>query len=312
MTPDQPEPGSGGLKAPRTAASVRAAALEMLELQRQPAALWAVWDIAPSSASAVGARFYKPRREACPLIVYFHGGGFVIDGTAHDAPLRDLAAATDCTIVAPNVRLAPEHQFPAALNDARQFARWICDIARSDPGVWPTIGIAGDSSGGNLAATVTRELTREGYEIGFQVLVYPMLDATAQSSSYREFATGYGFTHAKSRWYYDQYLPPRSNLRDPLVSPIFAADLEGLPPTLVVTAECDPLRDDGESYAQMIRGADGRATVKRYAGMRHGFFQMTTLAAARQAQRDISKWIHDESVAGDCFALSPAVPPEAA
>ena len=111
----------------RTATAVRSNALKIRELQRPPAALHAVWDVALSSASDVGARFYRPHEGRSPLIVYFHGGGFVIDGAGHDAPLRDLAAATRCTIVAPEVRLAPEHRFPAALHDARQFARWICD-----------------------------------------------------------------------------------------------------------------------------------------------------------------------------------------
>jgi acetyl esterase len=154
------------------------------------------------------------------------------------------------------------------------------------------IGILGDSSGGNLAARVTHALTREGAAPAFQVLIYPMLDATASSPSYTEFATGYGFTREKSLWYFDQYLPPGTDRRSPAVSPLFEKDLSGLPPTLVVTAECDPLRDEGERYAADLRRAGVRVETHRYAGMIHGFFQMTgVLDDARRLQADIGDWI---------------------
>jgi len=137
----------------RTATAVRSNALKIRELQRPPAALHAVWDVAPSSASGVGARFYRPHEGRSPLIVYFHGGGLRDRRCRARRATADLAAATRCTIVAPEVRLAPEHRFPAALHDARQFTRWICDGAAVESAGPSTIGIAGDSSGGNLAAT---------------------------------------------------------------------------------------------------------------------------------------------------------------
>lgn len=130
-------------------------------------------------------------------------------------------------------------------------------------------------SGGNLAAVTTRDLTRQGTSPAFQVLIYPMLDATASSASYRELGVGYGFTKEKSLWYFGQYLPDGSDRRDPRISPLLEHDLTGLPPTLVITAEYDPLRDDGEHYARAIRNVGGPADLRRYDGMIHGFFQMT-------------------------------------
>lgn len=123
------------------------------------------------------------------------------------------------------------------------------------------VGVAGDSSGGNLAATVTHALTRDGSAPCFQVLIYPMLDATASSASYDEFAEGYGFSSEKSRWYLDQYLPPGVDRRAPRVSPLFDGGLSDVPATLMVTAACDPLRDDGERYAEALRQAG--VAVKR-------------------------------------------------
>ena len=126
--------------------------------------------------------------------------------------------------------------------------------------------MAGDSSGGNLAAIVALELTRAGAPPSFQALIYPMLDATASSASYAEFAEGYGFTSEKSRWYFDQYLPPGVDRRDPRVSPLFDPDVRELPTTLIVTAECDPLRDDGERYARALREAGVQVELRPLSG----------------------------------------------
>ena len=153
-------------------------------------------------------------------------------------------------------------------------------------------GIAGDSSGGNLAAIVTHALTRHGTPPSFQVLVYPMLDATASSASYDEFAEGYGFSSEKSRWYFDQYLPPGVDRRAPRVSPLFDRGLSGVPDTLIVTAECDPIRDDGERHANRLRRAGVTVELRRYEGMIHGFFQLTgVLEGSRRLHRDLGDWI---------------------
>jgi acetyl esterase/lipase len=154
------------------------------------------------------------------------------------------------------------------------------------------VGLAGDSSGGNLVAVVARTLTQEEIPLAFQVLLYPMLDATASSPSYDEFASGYGFSREKSLWYFDQYLPPEVDRRAPRVSPLFERHLSGLPPTLIVTAGCDPLRDDGETYARNLREAGVNVELRRYRGMIHGFFQMTAaLDSARRLHDELAQWL---------------------
>jgi acetyl esterase len=274
-----------------TADVVRAEDLAVLELQRPGAKLHSVEDLAIPE-SGVCSRLYRPKPGPLPTIVYFHGGGFVIGPAGCDQPLRDLAFATGCLIIAPNVRLAPEHPFPSAVEDALHSARWFCARTMALTGVEGPVGIAGDSSGGNLAAVATRELSRAGVPLDFQVLICPMLDATASSPTYREFATGYGFTREKALWYFSQYLSADADRHDPRVSPLFEQDLSGLPPTLVIVAGCDPLRDEGKQYAKAIQTAGGHSTVRSYDDMIHGFFQMTALVGgADRAQNDIAKWV---------------------
>jgi acetyl esterase len=266
----------------------------VLDLQAAPERLHAVEDIElPGPAGAMTARVYLPRPGRLQTILYLHGGGFVIGPEGYDAPLRQLAVASGCLIVALRCRLAPEHRFPAALEDALAGARWLAENVRAVGGREVPIGLAGDSSGGNLAAVVARTSPQEGIPLAFQVLLYPMLDATASSPSYDEFASGYGFSREKSLWYFDQYLPPEVDRRAPRVSPLFERHLSGLPPTLIVTAECDPLRDEGERYAHKLREAGVDVEVRRYRGMIQGFFQMT--AALRSALR-LAGSVADEPV----------------
>ena len=282
----------GGL----TAVDVRAADAAVLSLQRPPPALHSATDLTIPVSGGLDGRMYRPAPGPLPVLLYFHGGGFVIGREGYERPLRELALATGCLIIAPNVRLAPEHSFPAAHEDALACARWAHANAPELAGGASVLGIAGDSSGGNLAAATTRALTRERISPAFQVLIYPMLDATASSASYRELGTGYGFTREKSLWYFGQYLPDGSDRRDPRISPLLEDDFAGLPPTLVITAEYDPLRDDGEQYARAIRKAGGTAGLRSYDGMIHGFFQLTGLVhAARQVQADIAAWITEQT-----------------
>jgi acetyl esterase len=276
-----------------TASAVRQDDLVALELQAAPRALHAVEEIEVRvPAGVLTARAYRPRPGRLPTLLYLHGGGFVIGPEGYDAPLRQLALASDRLIVALHYRLAPEHRFPAAVEDAVAGARWLAREAQAIGGLDVPIGVAGDSSGGNLAAVVARRLTREGVPLACQVLIYPMLDATAGSPSYEEFATGYEFTREKSLWYFDQYLSPEVDRRDLRVSPLFEQDLAGLPKTLVVTAECDPLRDEGETYAENLHRAGVDVDLRRYAGMIHGFFQMTAvLEAARILHEELGRWL---------------------
>lgn len=255
--------------------------------------LYAIQDVDwPGPAGPMRARVYQPRPGPLRTMVYFPGGGFVIGPAGYDAPLRQLSQSSGCMIVAPRCRLAPEYGFPAATEDAIAAARWLADDPAAVGGCVGPVGIAGDSSGGNLAAVAAQTLTRSGIGFAFQVLIYPMLDATASSRSYQEYAVGYGFSRAKSLWYFDQYLRGDVDRRSPNVSPLFERQLAGLPPTLIVTAECDPLRDDGETYAARLREAGVDVDLSRYPGTIHGFFQMTAaLQAARRLHGELGQWI---------------------
>ena len=277
-----------------TAEAVRQDDCGVLALQRTPGALHSVEDVeVMGPAGPLSVRVYRPGPGRLHPVLFLHGGGFVIGRQGYDAPLRELALASGCLIVAPECRLAPEHPFPAALEDGLAVARWL-NAGPAGLGASPgPPAVAGDSSGGNLAAAITHELARGGAAPSFQVLIYPMLDATASSASYEEFATGYGFSSEKSRWYFDQYLPPGTDRRMPRVSPLFDRDLGQLPATLVATAQCDPLRDEGERYARNLREAGVTAELRRYQGMIHGFFQMTgALGGSRQLHRELGDWMH--------------------
>jgi acetyl esterase len=279
-----------------TADTVREDDLGVLALQRVPGELQSVEDITiPGPAGVLPVRVYRPRRGRLHPVLFLHGGGFVIGRDGYDAPLRELALASGCLIAAPECRLAPEHPFPAAVDDARAAARWLAAEAAALGASPAPPAVAGDSSGGNLAAIVTHELARAGVPPSFQVLIYPMLDATASSASYEEFAEGYGFSGEKSRWYFDQYLPPGVDRLSPRVSPLFDPDVRKLPTTLVATAECDPLRDDGERYARALREAGVQADLRRYPGMIHGFFQMTALEGSRRLHRELGEWMREHA-----------------
>jgi acetyl esterase len=276
-----------------TVRAVREDDLAVLRLQRVPAALHRVEDVEVTRpAGPLPVRVYRPSPGLLHPVLFLHGGGFVIGRDGYDAPLRELALSSGCLIVSPECRLAPEHPFPAAVEDALAVARWLNAEAPALGVATGPPGVAGDSSGGNLAATVTHALTRQGVPPSFQVLIYPMLDATTSSASYDEFGNGYGFSSEKSRWYFDQYLPPGVNRRMPRVSPLFDRGLGGLPVTLIVTAECDPLRDEGERHAESLREAGVQVELRRYEGMIHGFFQMTrALAGSRRLHRELGDWM---------------------
>jgi acetyl esterase len=278
-----------------TAEAVREDDLAVLDLQRAPGELYSVEDVeAPGPAGTLPVRVYRPRPGRLHPVLFLHGGGFVVGRHGYDLPLRELARASGCMIVSPECRLAPEHPFPAAADDALAAARWLKAEASALGASDTPPAIAGDSSGGNLAATVTHTLTREDAPPSFQVLIYPMLDATASSASYDDFAEGYGFSSEKSRWYFDQYLPPGIDRHAPRVSPLFDPCLSDVPATLIVTAECDPLRDDGERYAKGLRQAGVLVELRRYPGMIHGFFQMTgALERSRRLHRELGEWMRD-------------------
>lgn len=232
------------------------------------------------------ARQYWPAKiDSLPLIVYFHGGRFISgDLESHDPLCRQLAQATGCRVLAVDYRLSPEHRFPAAVDDADSALAWAMTQSAS-------IAVMGDSAGANLAAIATLN-HRGSSQLASQVLVYPMMDPTCSLASHREFATGYGPGSEDMERGWREYLQNKVDLRNPRVSPLYKEDLRHLPPTLVITAQYDPLRDEGELYAQKLAGAGIALTFHRYAGAIHGFFTMQgILRLAREALNDAAAFL---------------------
>jgi acetyl esterase len=229
-------------------------------------------------ACGLPIRVYRPAGDGPPpVLVYFFGGGWSL-GTVDtcDSVCRCLANAAGCVTVAASYRLAPEHKFPAAVEDCHAAALWVASHA-AEIGADPArIAVGGDSSGGNLAAAVAllaRE--REQPPIVHQLLVYPNTDYLADTPSMRAGTDPYLFNSTSVAWYWGMYLASPEDGANPLASPLRAADLAGLPSATVITAEYDPLRDEGEQYAQRLRDAGVPVELTRYDGMVHGFFTMT-------------------------------------
>lgn len=225
----------------------------------------------------IPVRIYTPPgREPFGLFIFFHGGGWVIgDLDTYDVPCRQLANASGCVIVSVDYPLAPEHKFPVAIERCYAAALHIAANAgafHADPA---RLAVGGDSAGGNLAAAVALMARDRGKpQLAFQVLVYPVTDARLDTPSARECGNDYGLTRGTMKWFWDQYLARPEDENNPYACPLRAADLHGLPPALVVTAEYDPLRDEGEEYAERLRQAGVKVQLRRYSGMIHGFFIM--------------------------------------
>jgi acetyl esterase len=237
--------------------------------------------VVPGPAGELPVRVYTPEGEPpFPIVVWFHGGGWVV-GTldTYDPLCRALAAAVPAVVVSVGYRLAPEHPWPAAVEDAYAATLWASRNAAGLGGAQDRLAVAGDSAGGNLAAVVALGARdRGGPAIAFQLLVYPALDAAADTASWRDHAEGFQLTAAGMRWYWDHYLGGADG-RAPDASPLRAAFLSGLPPALVIVAEHDVLRDEGEAYAARLAGAGVAATATRYPGMVHGFFRWRAVTA---------------------------------
>jgi acetyl esterase len=222
-------------------------------------------------------RIYQPRGDArdLPVLVYFHGGGWVAGSLeTHDGPCKALCARTPCVVVSVDYRLAPEHRFPAALEDAWAATAWVAEHAASIGGDHAKIAVGGDSTGGGLAAVVALRARDRGLALAAQLFVYPVLDCDFSRPSYEEFATGYGLTREAMLWYWGQYIGPDGDPAHPEASPLRAADLGRTPPAHVVTVEYDPLRDEGEAYAERLREAGVPVTLFRAEGLIHGCFRM--------------------------------------
>ena len=231
----------------------------------------------PGPLQPIPVRIYWPETGGqLPVLVYFHGGGWVfgtIDST--DRTCRALANSARCIVVNVAYRLAPEHKFPAAVDDAYAAVDYVAHHAAelgADPG---RIAVAGDSAGGNLAAVVCLlARDRGGPRLAFQLLVYPVTDYDDDRPSLHEFAEGYLLTRSMLPYFWGHYVSSPEQARHPQASPINATRLDGLPPALVITGECDPIRDQGEAYGRRLEAAGVPVTIKRYAGAIHVFFQM--------------------------------------
>nr|TFG51352.1 MAG: alpha/beta hydrolase [Hyphomicrobiales bacterium] len=238
---------------------------------------------APGPDGAIPLRVYTPVASggtALPTLVYFHGGGFVLgDLDCFDSVCRALADSSSCRIISVDYRLAPEHPFPAAVNDCFAALKWI-EANASSLGVDPNrVAVGGDSAGGNLAAVVSQlAKANNGPHIAFQLLIYPITVLRPDSPS--SFAFSPTILRAPAiNWFYSQYVPDETedHSGDPLLSPLKAEDLSGLPPAYIVTAGFDPLRDEGLAYADKLKAAGVKVRHIDYPSMIHGFFSMPGL-----------------------------------
>lgn len=234
----------------------------------------------PGPAGAIGFRRYWPlgaTASTLPTLIYYHGGGFVIGNLeTHDSTCRRLANKSGCQVIAIDYRLAPEHPFPAPVDDAIAAFRHIRDNAAKFDTDAARLAVGGDSAGGNLAAVVCQAM-KAAKECGpsFQMLIYPATDSVNPTPSRKENAVGYFLTEDLMNWFFSHYAPKGVDRGDTRISPLLARDLTGLPPAFVLTAGFDPLRDEGKAYAEKLLAAGARVTYSHFPGTIHGFFSMT-------------------------------------
>jgi acetyl esterase len=248
--------------------------------------------VVPGPAGEISVRLYASSDGTdLPVVVFFHGGGWVLSSVAgHDSLARRIAARTGMLVVSVEYRLAPEFPFPAPHDDCWAVTSWLAEHAAEWGGDPNRIAVCGDSAGGNLAAGVALRARDEGLDLRVQALIYPCLDDRQDEyPSMSKNAEGYFLTAADMAWFWDHFVP-EVHRSDPRAVPARADDLSGLPPAIVVTAEYDPLRDEGERYADRLRDAGVPVEVVRYHGVVHGFVsRWHTMARAERAHDDLAE-----------------------
>ena len=252
----------------------------------------------PGPGGELPLRLYRPASERpLPALLYFFGGGWVL-GTIDtaDGVSRSLANSSGALVVVVGYRLAPEHPFPAAIDDCYATVRWVAEHAEEIGADPARLAVGGDSAGGNLAAAVALRARADGPALVGQLLVYPNTDQLADDQSMRAADDPFLFNRHSVGWYRQHYLADPGDAANPLASPLRAESLAGLPPALVITAEYDPLRDQGEAYARRLADAGVQVELSRYPGMAHGFFTMAgtvdaSRAAIEQCASQLREWL---------------------
>lgn len=277
----------------------RDVAMAFRDMQGEPEPVGDVRDITvPGPAGELPVRIYDPAPGTpLPLLVYFHGGGWVIGNIEIvDKPCRALANAAQCVVAAAQYRLAPETKFPGPVEDCYAATQWLAEHAGELGAAPGKLAVGGDSAGGNLAAAVTlMARDRGGPQIDYQLLIYPVTAPARGTTfaSYEDNADGYLLTRGGMEWFWDHYLASPEDAENPYASPLKAADLSGLPPAMVVTAEYDPLRDEGRAYAERLQEVGVAVHARSYDGVIHGFFWMGgVLEDGRAVIADMGKELH--------------------
>jgi acetyl esterase len=251
----------------------------------------------PVEGGAIAARILVPSESPRGVFVYYHGGGWVIGGNIDefDTLGRKLAARTGCAVVLVDYRLAPEHRYPVAVDDSYAALEWVHAHLDDIAGGAVPIVVGGDSAGGNLAAIMTqRSRDRGGPPIAFQALVYPVTDADLDNASYTAEENQLMLSRDSMVWFWDHYLPDVERRSETDASPLRAADLSGLPPAIVLTAEYDVLRDEGEAYADRLQDAGVRVERARVPGQMHGFFTLLMVPGHEDAIEQIATALEKE------------------